>query len=313
MNSFISSADSSPASPDNSDNLNTLDGITDPSKFTAVPDQITATSPTVNLPDEPDTPVHHIPQTYTQIKQQVKLLAEKYNRIADDIDILLAVKYQAPASIAAAVKTGGKLLGHNLAQQMVSTGPFLQHLAQQGFPSEMHMIGHLQTNKINSVLRWATCVQTVDSQKLALAIDAAVERMIVREGGIGYLRQAKKLEVFIQVNTSGESSKSGCKPEEALGLAKIVGTLPHIKIRGFMTIGALHPNPKVVDSSLRNLRELRDELLNRQLPGTSEAYELSMGMSADLEPAIANGSTIVRVGSAVFGPRGSKTYLSRYR
>ena len=111
------------------------------------------------------------------------------------------------------------------------------------------------------------------------------------------------LDVFIQVNTSGEGSKFGAAPPDALPLAYAVGAMSHLRLRGLMTIGAHSGDAAVVRTSFHHLAELRDAVLASGAPGTGAAGELSMGMTGDLEIAIEAGSTLVRVGSGVFGPR----------
>jgi len=113
----------------------------------------------------------------------------------------------------------------------------------------------------------------------------------------------RTLDVMVQVNVSGESSKSGVTPEQAPALAVHLAGLPHLRLRGFMTIGANVPDDDVVRAGYARLRAVRDEVLGTGVPGTSDALELSMGMSGDLELAIVEGATIVRVGSAVLGER----------
>lgn len=204
----------------------------------------------------------------------------------DQVDILLAVKTHPAATIRAAIEAGATLIGQNRAQELVATEPDLTDL-----PHETHFIGMLQSNKVNQVLRHASCVQTVHTSRLADRLDRAAGN------------QESELEVFIQVNTSGEETKSGVSPAEALDLAQHVGSLPNLRLRGLMTIGAHSPDEGVVRASYDRLASLRDEIVASGHPGTAQARELSMGMSQDLPIAIAAGATMVRVGSAFFGAR----------
>jgi len=141
------------------------------------------------------------------------------------------------------------------------------------------------------VLPWVACVQSVDTPLLATRLDRAAGRA------------GRPLDVLVQVNTSGEATKSGVAPAHALDLAYAVGALPHLRLRGLMTIGANSPETDEVRASFERLAALREAVLASGAPGTDRATELSMGMSGDLEHAIAAGSTMVRIGSAVFGPR----------
>lgn len=221
-----------------------------------------------------------------RIRDRVALAAQRAGRTADDVAILLAVKAQTAATARAVIDAGGHLLGHNRAQELLAMGPALA-----GHPHAMHFIGHLQSNKVNHVLPWVSCIQTVDSPRLAAKIDRAAAR------------SGRVLDVFVQVNTSREPTKSGVAPAHALELTYAVGAAEHLRLRGLMTVGALSPDPDVVHDSYRRLADLRDAVVVSGVPGTADAAELSMGMSNDLELAIEAGSTMVRIGSAVFGPR----------
>ena len=207
-------------------------------------------------------------------------------RDPSEVRLLVASKTMSPTVARAAVAAGAALLGENRVQELVAKGPELV-----GLGAEVHLIGHLQGNKVRDAVRWASCVESVDSAGLG-------ERLEARCAATG-----RTLDVMVQVNVSGESSKSGVTPEQAPALAVHLAGLPHLRLRGFMTIGANVPDDDVVRAGYARLRAVRDELLSSGAPGTSGALELSMGMSGDLELAIAEGATIVRVGSAVFGER----------
>ncbi|MHB1288984.1 YggS family pyridoxal phosphate enzyme [Georgenia sp.] len=269
---------------------------------------------------------HPIAAALADVRHRIDDAARRAGREPGDVRLLLAVKTQSVDTVRSALDAGADLLGHNRAQELVATGP---GLAAPGVPPhEMHFIGHLQSNKINQVLRWATCVQTVDSLRLAALLDAAVARTggTPGAGGAGgtpgaggpggtaghdgAARQGSDepdathpLDVLVQVNTSGEPTKAGVAPAVAADLAAAVGALPHLRLRGFMTIGANTPDVAVVRASYEALATVREQVLAAGHPGTGEARELSMGMSGDLEIAVAAGATLVRVGTAVFGAR----------
>lgn len=154
-----------------------------------------------------------------------------------------------------------------------------------------HVIGPLQSNKVNAALRWATRVQSVATFDLAERLSRRCEAV------------DRDLEVMVQVNVSGEVTKSGVAPEAALDLAAAVAALPRLRLTGLMTIGAHTDDAGLVRAGYARLRGLRDVLVSSGAPGTGDASELSMGMSGDLELAVAEGATVVRIGSAVFGPR----------
>ena len=204
----------------------------------------------------------------------------------DPVRLLLAVKTVGAGRIREALATGETLIGHNRAQELRAVEPELTDLVH-----ESHFIGHLQSNKVNQVMAWADCVQSVDSLRLAERLDRAA-------GSRG-----RDLDVLIQVNTSGEETKAGTDPAEAVILAEQVAVLEHLHLRGFMTIGANTSDEATVRASYSALAQLRDQVAGSGRPGTERATELSMGMSGDLEIAIAAGATMVRVGTGVFGDR----------
>ena len=204
----------------------------------------------------------------------------------DPVRLLLAVKTVGAGRIREALATGETLIGHNRAQELRAVEPELTDLVH-----ESHFIGHLQSNKVNQVMAWADCVQSVDSLRLAERLDRAA-------GSRG-----RDLDVLIQVNTSGEETKAGTDPAEAVILAEQVAVLEHLHLRGFMTIGANTTDETAVRDGYTVLAQLRDQVAGSGVPGTARATELSMGMSGDLEIAIAAGATMVRVGTGVFGDR----------
>jgi pyridoxal phosphate enzyme (YggS family) len=220
------------------------------------------------------------------VRARLDAAAAAAGRDPREVRLLLAVKGQDVATIRAALAAGARLLGHNRAQELTATAPALATL-----PHEVHFIGHLQSNKVGAVLPWVTCVESVDGLALARRLDRAAAAA------------ARTLDVLVQVNTSGEATKYGIAPAAAPDLAAAVGELAHLRLCGFMTIGALSPDRGVVRRSFTDLAAVREVVRASGAPGTGGARELSMGMSGDLEDAVAAGSTIVRVGSAVFGPR----------
>lgn len=233
-----------------------------------------------------------IRQALAQVRARVDAAAVAAGRDGVDVAVLLAVKTVPVPRIRAAIEAGGALLGHNRAQELTATEPDLTDLAHR-----THFIGHLQSNKVNQVARWVECVQTVDTLALAERLDRSRGRAI-EEG-----TAAGPLEVLVQVNVSGEESKAGVPPSEAAGLAVEVAALPQLRLRGFMTIGAHSPDTGLVRAGYDRLAQVRDAVVASGAPGTDAADQLSMGMSGDLEVAVAAGATIVRVGSAVFGAR----------
>lgn len=224
-------------------------------------------------------------EKFAALRSQV----DEYTKAAgrtDGVDILLAVKTHPASVVREAIEAGGRLIGQNRAQELTAIEPELADLEH-----ETHFIGMLQSNKVNQVLRHATCVQTVHTTRLADRLNRAAGN------------QEMILDVFIQANTSGEDTKSGVSPAEARDLAAHIGTLENLRLRGFMTIGAHSPDEGIVRASYDALAQIRDEVVASGEVGTATARELSMGMSQDLPIAIAAGATMVRVGSALFGAR----------
>ena len=219
--------------------------------------------------------------------------AEDAGRSPADVALLLATKTQPAATIRAAVHAHRELgvarrllLGENRVQELVAKGPELADLAVP-----YHLIGPLQSNKVNAALGWASAVDSVESLQLAARL---AER---RAGG------DHDLDVMVQVNVTGEASKHGVAPGQAVTLAAAVAALDGLRLTGFQMIGAQSDDPLVVRAGFAALRAVRDAVLASGQPGTAGAVELSMGMTGDLELAIAEGATVVRVGTAVFGPR----------
>lgn len=227
-----------------------------------------------------------VSQRLAAVRERVAAAARVVGRDPAEVQLLLAVKTQPGELVRETVLEGAHLLGHNRAQELVATAPDLADL-----PCEMHFIGRLQSNKATKVVPLVSCVQSVDGLALAERLD--------RLAG----NADRVLDVFVQVNTSGERTKAGAAPEGALELAVGVGVLPNLRLRGLMTIGANSADVDVVRESYERLALLRDDVVASGAPGTGEARELSMGMSRDLEIAVAAGATMVRVGSAVFGAR----------
>lgn len=228
------------------------------------------------------------------VRARVARAAVGAGRDPADVRVLLATKTQPAALVVAALEADAAacvadptlrpvLVGENRVQELVAKGPVVAALAPA-----LHLIGPLQSNKVNAALRWATCVETVGSLDLAQRLAD---------------RAQHPLDVLVQVNVSGEATKHGAEPGDAADLAVRVAALAPLRLRGFMTIGARTPDGDVVRAGYARLRALRDEMLASGAPGTDDARELSMGMSGDLEVAIAEGATIVRVGTAVFGAR----------
>jgi hypothetical protein len=204
---------------------------------------------------------------------------------------MLATKTVSAVRFAAAFRAGAALIGENRVQEALAKRQQLAAEDSQAAEAiTWHMIGHLQTNKIKLALRFASCVQSIDRASL---VDKLQNRLA---------QEGRALDVFVQVNTSGEASKFGVAPRDASALIRHLQRAERLRLRGLMTIGRLGATPEAARPSFAMLRALRDQLLAEGTLHFGQA-ELSMGMSADFEIAIEEGATLVRVGSAIFGER----------
>jgi len=242
-----------------------------------------------------------LPARLAAVRDRVRRACADAGRRPDAVRVLLATKTQPLDAVRAVLEADAAaravepsaerpapvLLGENRVQELVAKAPGLVALEPA-----WHVIGPLQSNKVNAALRWARCVETVASLDLAHRL---ADRTADRPGG--------PLDVMVQVNVSGEETKSGISPAAAPALAREVAALEGLRLTGFMTVGARSADARVVAAGYDRLAAVRDEVLASGAPGTASALELSMGMSGDLELAIAHGATIVRVGTAVFGSR----------
>lgn len=222
-------------------------------------------------------------------KARIHVAEAQSGRAGSGVRLLVATKAWDAAAAAAAVEAGAILVGESRMQELAAKGEALRRAS-----AHVHVIGELQRNKAAIAVEFAECVQTVDSLRLA----ERLSRLCVEA--------ERELDVMIQVNVSGEGSKAGVAPEEALGLASAVQALPALTVTGFMTIGLNSADEEAVRAGYRQLREIRDEALissERGQRDLREAWHLSMGMSTDLEWAIAEGATMVRIGTAVMGNR----------
>ncbi|MGC5743502.1 YggS family pyridoxal phosphate-dependent enzyme [Chryseobacterium sp. NFX27] len=220
------------------------------------------------------------------INNRIKKACEKAGRNPDEVRLLLATKTVSADRIKTALQNGQNLIAENKVQELKEKYDELKDI-----PHENHFIGHLQTNKIKDILKYdVVCVQSMDRLDLA-------EKLHQR-----LLPEGKTMEVLIQVNTSNEESKFGVHPDHAVELTRKISEFNTLKIKGLMTIGLFSAETEKVRSCFKILRSLQQEIISQSIPNV-EMKELSMGMSGDLETAIEEGATIVRVGTAVFGAR----------
>lgn len=227
------------------------------------------------------------------IAQNLKFVQERINKACEvagrdpkEVKLLLATKTVEPTRIQQAFSLGYTLIAENKVQELKE-----KYEALKPIPHTNHFIGHLQTNKIKDILKCdVSCVESLDRYDLA-------EKLHQKLSQVG-----REMDVFIQVNTSGEESKFGVAPEQALELVKQVAQFPTLHIKGLMTIGLFSAEEEKVRKCFQLLKNIQEQIIALNLPNV-EPKELSMGMSGDLEIAIAEGATIVRVGTAIFGER----------
>ena len=213
------------------------------------------------------------------IKSRIEKAAGRAGRDPAGIKLVAVTKGVPVNLIEEAVKAGVTDIGENRVQEAKEKFGLLKDL-----PVALHMIGHLQTNKVKTALEMFSVIQSVDSEKLADEISNKAQR---------------KTEVFVEVNTSGEAAKYGIAPDKAIQLAAYVAGLKNLKLSGLMTVGPVTDNGSDVRKSFRSLAELFDKIKRLNLPGVELKY-LSMGMSGDFEIAIEEGSNLVRIGRAIF-------------
>jgi pyridoxal phosphate enzyme (YggS family) len=225
-----------------------------------------------------------ISDNLSTIKKRIAAAALSAGRDANDVRLLLATKTVSAELIAEAIALGETLIGENKVQELKQKDSVLSPLAV-----ERHFIGHLQTNKIKDVLKYVSCIQSVDRSELIEKLDSRLQF------------EGRKIDVFIQVNTSFEESKFGVSPDHAIDLLRFASKYDTLNIKGLMTIGLFDADPEKVRPSFRLLKQLSADAADLGLLPANAA--LSMGMSGDLETAIEEGATIVRVGTAIFGKR----------
>jgi pyridoxal phosphate enzyme (YggS family) len=216
------------------------------------------------------------------VRQRIARSAEKAGRDPAGVALLTVSKGHPAEVVRAAAELGLTLFGENRVQEA---------RAKIGLcPGRLrwHLIGHLQSNKCRDAVHFFEMIQSVDSLSLAVEINRWAEK------------SAKTIPVLLEVNVAGESSKFGYAPEKVLAELKEINALPKIEVHGLMTVAPFSPDPGKVRPVFRRLRELKgqcENILGAPLP------HLSMGMSGDFEVAVEEGATIIRLGSAILGPR----------
>lgn len=258
----------------------------------------------------------------SRVMERIAAAEAAAGRAAGSVTLLAATKTRDVGEIMAALDAGVRMIGENRPQEVVAKAEGLSRLAaDRGWrlgvsqsasagagagavePSGLqdaatvipfHLIGQLQSNKIGKMLPLVNTIESVDSIELAEKIS---RRAVAAGITVG---------VLLEVNESGEPTKSGCEPSHAIDLAQRIGAMGGLDLQGLMTVGKHVDDEAAVRAGFAHLRAVRDHILAAHTPGTEHCAELSMGMTGDMELAIAEGATIVRVGTAIFGERDYK-------
>jgi len=227
-------------------------------------------------------PATLIAQNVAQIHERIAAAAHRAKRSPSEITLLAVTKYVDVDLVRLVVAAGCHDLGESRPQE-------LQRKASKfgNEPIRWHLIGHLQRNKIGRTLPHVALVHSADSERLLAAIHAESEK------------QKRCTPLLLEVNISGNEAKHGFTPDQVAAFLPKLNDLPHIEIRGLMTMAGWAGDPEAARNDFRNLRKLRDRLA-ADCPPNVALEELSMGMSGDFEIAIEEGATLVRVGSALF-------------
>jgi pyridoxal phosphate enzyme (YggS family) len=232
-----------------------------------------------------------------QVRERIAEACIKAKRDPKEVTLVAVTKYAAPEQVREILQYGVTDLGEsrvqNLTQRAAQMGEYLQRrqaYGDPGYPARVrwHMIGHLQRNKVKPLLPFVSLIHSIDSLRLA-------EEIEVQAG-----KANRRIPVLLQVNASEEKSKSGVAVGAAVHLAEQIDTMGHLQLVGLMTMGPLEAAAAEIQAVFARTREIFEEMRWHKIGGTGLRC-LSMGMSDDFELAIAEGATMVRIGSSIFG------------
>lgn len=221
------------------------------------------------------------------VRSRMVAAAERVGRDPAGVTLLPVSKTVTQERMRAAIESGLTVFGENKVQEVVRKSAELADI--EGLRWEV--IGHLQTNKARDVAALAGRFQALDSLRLAEALDRRLQAA------------GRAIDVFVQVNTSGEESKFGLAPEEVSDFIRALPTFSSLRPRGLMTLAVFSSDTDRVRACFARLRQIRDQVRELDVAGAADIAELSMGMSGDYETAIEEGATVVRVGQGIFGAR----------
>lgn len=220
-----------------------------------------------------------------EIQNRIARAAERSGRTFEDISLVAVTKTVEPDIINQAIQLGIHHIGENKVQEIMKKYDMINSSGLK-----WHLIGHLQTNKVKYIIDKVDMIHSVDSYKLAVEIDKRAKKI------------NKIMDILIQVNISGEESKYGIQPDECHAVIQDICKLPNVKVRGLMTIAPYTDDAETVRPYFRDLKKLFIDIAEKNYDNVSMDY-LSMGMTGDFEVAIEEGANIVRIGTAIFGPR----------
>ena len=220
------------------------------------------------------------------VQAKIEAASLAAGRNPKEVTLCAATKVQTDDTIRAAIAAGIQVCGENRVQELTA------HLEADAYAgARVHFIGHLQTNKVKQVVGKVELIHSVDSERLLRAIDAQADKLGIRQ------------DILLEVNIAREESKGGCRPEEVPALAELAQSLGHLRLRGLMAIPPISPEPGANRPYFAAMRQLFVDIREKMSDNQTDMDCLSMGMSGDYEDAIREGATLVRVGTALFGPR----------
>jgi pyridoxal phosphate enzyme (YggS family) len=225
-----------------------------------------------------------IKENLDRVRERVAAAAAHAGRDSAGITIVAVTKMRGPEIVTHAIEAGLADVGENKVQEFLAKAPGVK------LPCRWHLVGHLQTNKVAKVIGRFALVQSVDSFRLA--------EHLSRAGAAAGVAT----DILLEVNTSGEDSKFGLPPDEILSACELIAKLPNLRIRGLMTVGPLVGDASAVGAAFARLRRIKEGIEVPRIENVSMEH-LSMGMTDDFEIAIAEGSTMIRLGRILFGER----------
>ena len=225
-------------------------------------------------------------QNVRAVQDKIAAAAIAAGRAPEEVTLCAATKVQTDSTIRAAIAAGIRLCGENRVQELTA------HLEANAYAgADVHFIGHLQTNKVKQVVGRVSLIHSVDSERLLQAINTQADKL-------GLVQ-----DILLEVNIAGEESKGGISPEALPALAELAQNSAHVRLRGLMAIPPVSTVPGANRKYFSKMHHLFVDIMREMSDNQCIMDCLSMGMSADYEDAIAEGATLVRVGTALFGPR----------